>query len=86
MSERPAGSPEARRFDPPVRATRWIAPARVRWDAFVSELGERAQLDDAGLARLLHHGGIWLDAHPIVPAAPPREVGAGVHVAVYALA
>ena len=85
MSQRPPGSPDARRFDPPVRATRWLAPARVKWDAFVAEVGERARLDAAGLARLLHHGGIWLDARPVDPDAPPREVEEGRHVAVYAL-
>ncbi|MFI5317814.1 MAG: RluA family pseudouridine synthase [Myxococcota bacterium] len=83
---RPAGSPAARRFDPPVRATRWLAPHSVGWDAFVVEIRERAGLDPAGLARVLHHGGIWLDTHPIDRAAPPREVRADVHVAVYALA
>jgi RluA family pseudouridine synthase len=83
---RPAGSPAARRFDPPVRATRWLAPHSVDWEAFVAEVGERAQLDPTGLARVLHHGGIWLDAHPVDPERPPREVREGVHVAVYALA
>src|SRR5262245_49894749 len=87
MSDRrPPGSPEAQRFDPPVRAVRWIAPADVAWDAFVREVGARAQLDDAGLARVLHHGGIWLEAKPVPLEAPPRTVAAGVHVAVYALA
>ncbi|HXX49422.1 MAG TPA: RluA family pseudouridine synthase [Myxococcota bacterium] len=86
MSERPAGSPESERFDPPVRATRWIAPARVRWDDFVRELGERARLDAEALARVLHHGGIWLDAHPVEPDAPPAAVEEGSRVAVYALA
>jgi len=83
---RPAGSPAARRFDPPVRATRWLAPRTVAWDAFVVEVGERARLDAAGLARVLDHGGIWLDARPIDLERPPREVRADVHVAVYALA
>jgi RluA family pseudouridine synthase len=83
---RPVGSPAARRFDPPVRSTRWLAPLRVGWDAFVSEVGERAGLDAAGLARVLHHGGIWLDARPVPLGHPPREVGEGTHVAVYALA
>jgi len=87
MSDRrPPGSPEAQRFDPPVRPVRWIAPADVAWDAFVREVGARAQLDDAGLARVLHHGGIWLDARPVPLDAPPAGVAAGVHVAVYALA
>ncbi|HTO09784.1 MAG TPA: RNA pseudouridine synthase [Myxococcota bacterium] len=83
---RPVGSPAARRFDPPVRSTRWLAPAPVAWDAFVREAGERAGLDAAGLARVLHHGGIWLDARPVPLDRPPREVGEGVHVALYALA
>ncbi|HTO55954.1 MAG TPA: RluA family pseudouridine synthase [Myxococcota bacterium] len=83
---RPVGSPAARRFDPPVRATRWLAPATTAWDAFVVEVGERAGLDAPGLARLLAHGGIWLDAHPVELAQPPGEVREGVHVAVYALA
>ena len=39
----------------------------------------------AGLARVVHHGGIWLDAHPVALDAPPATVRAGVHVAVYAL-
>ena len=83
---RPVGSPAARRFDPPVRSTRWLAPARIGWDAFVAEVAERAGLDPPGLARVLHHGGIWLDARPVPPERPPREVGEGVHVSVYALA
>jgi RluA family pseudouridine synthase len=83
---RPVGSPAARRFDPPVRATRWLAPARVAWDAFVVEVGERAGLDAAALARVVHHGGIWLDARPVAPDRPPHEVREGVHVSVYALA
>jgi RluA family pseudouridine synthase len=83
---RPRGSPEAQRFDPPVRATRWLAPADVAWDAFVREVGARAQLDAAGLARVVQHGGIWLDAQPVPIDAPPAGVSAGVHVAVYALA
>jgi RluA family pseudouridine synthase len=83
---RPAGSPAARRFDPPVRSTRWLALRTLAWDAFVAEAGERAQLDEAGIARVLHHGGIWLDARPLGAGHPPREVREGVHVAVYALA
>jgi RluA family pseudouridine synthase len=83
---RPAGSPAARRFDPPVRTTRWLAPRTLDWDAFVAEVSERAQLDAAGSARVLHHGGIWLDAHPMGLERAPREVREGVHVAVYALA
>jgi hypothetical protein len=72
-SGRPRGSPEAERFDPPVRATRWLAPADVAWEAFVREVGARAQLDAAGLARVVQHGGIWLDAHPV----PRRAAGNG---------
>jgi tRNA pseudouridine32 synthase/23S rRNA pseudouridine746 synthase len=83
---RPVGSPAARRFDPPVRATRWLELRTLGWDAFVAEAGERAGLDSIGLARVLHHGGIWLDARPLDLARPPREVREGVHVAVYALA
>lgn len=82
---RPVGSPEAQRFDPPVRATRWLAPHTLAWDAFVREAGERAGLDPAGLARVVHHGGIWLDARPASLERPPLEVREGVHVAVYAL-
>jgi hypothetical protein len=33
---RPAGSPAARRFDPPVRTTRWLALRTLAWDAFVA--------------------------------------------------
>lgn len=83
---RPAGSPSARRFDPPLRATRWQALCTLGWDAFVTEAGERAGLDATGLARVLDHGGIWLDARPLDLERPPREVREGVHVAVYALA
>ena len=84
MSERPPGSESARRFDPPVRATRWITLATHTWREFVTELQARAQLDDAALARVLRHGGIWLDRHPVAPARPPREVRDGAHAAVYA--
>jgi RluA family pseudouridine synthase len=83
---RPAGSPAARRFDPPVRATRWVAQRALRWDEFVRDAGARAGLDDAGLARVVHHGGFWLDTKPAGLESPPREVREGVHVAVYAMA
>jgi RluA family pseudouridine synthase len=76
----------AERFDPPVRATRWLAPKTLSWHEFLDDTARRAGLDDAGRARLLAHGGLWLDAHPAPLDAPPREVSAGVHVAVYALA
>jgi len=83
---RPAGSPAARRFDPRVRATRWLAPRALGWDDFARDAGERAGLADSALARVLHHGGIWLDGKPAGLERPPREVREGVHVAVYAMA
>ncbi len=86
MSERPPGSESARRFDPPVRATRWLTLAKQGWRDFVADVQARARLDDAGLERLLRHGGIWLDRHPVAPERPPREVRDGAHVAVYAFA
>src|SRR5262245_10010220 len=87
MSDRrPPGSREAQRFDPPVRATRWIAPGDAPWDAFVREVGARAQLGPDELARVLHHGGIWLETRPVPVDAPPALVSAGLHVAVYTLA
>jgi RluA family pseudouridine synthase len=86
VSARPPGSPSARRFDPPVRATRFVVLGRRAWPALLDELAARAQLDADGLARVLRHGGIWLDQKPIDPAAPPREVRDGAHVAVYAFA
>lgn len=84
MSARADGSASARRFDPPVHATRWVTLSKQPWDAFVRELQSRARLDDDGLARLLHHGGIWLDRHPVALGAPPAEVRDGAFVAVYA--
>ncbi len=74
----------ARRFDPPVRATRWVVLERSPWSEFMKELAERARLDAESLARVLRHGGIWLDRRPVDPNAAPREVGAGAHAAVYA--
>lgn len=84
MSARPPGSESARRFDPPVRATRWVLLEPSPWGVFVKELAERARLDAESLARVLLHGGIWLDRRPVDPKAPPREVRAGAHAAVYA--
>lgn len=84
MSVRPPGSESARRFDPPVRATRWVVLARSSWPEFVNDLVLRARLDAGSLARVLRHGGVWLDRHPIAPDAPPREVREGAHAAVYA--
>lgn len=84
MSLRPRGSPTAQRFDPPVRATRWVVLGKRAWSDFVAELAGRARLDEEGLARLLRHGGIWLDRHPVPPGAPPHEVRDGAHAAVYA--
>lgn len=83
---RPPGSPAARRFDPPVRATRWVAVETLPWDGFVRDAAERAKLDEAALARVLRHGGIWLDQRPAGLESPPREVREGVHIAVYAMA
>jgi len=84
MSVRPRGSPTSQRFDPPVRATRWVVLGKRTWPEFITELTGRTRLDDEGLARLLRHGGIWLDRHPVLPGAPPREVRDGAHAAVYA--
>ena len=84
MSARPPGSERARRFDPRVRATRWVTLAKRTWQEFVTELQARAQLDDTELARVLRHGGIWLDRQPVAPEAPPGEVREGAHAAVYA--
>ena len=84
MSARPPSSESARRFDPPVRATRWVALAKRSWPEFVVELRARAQLDDEALARVLRHGGIWLDRHPVSSDRPPGEVRDGAHAAVYA--
>jgi len=88
--ERFSGSASAQRFDPRVRATRWVMLARRSWPEFLSELQARARLDDASLERVLRHGGIWLDTHPVLLGArtrevgEPREVREGAHVAVYA--
>lgn len=82
--ERSSGSASAQRFDPRVRATRWVMLARRSWPEFLSELQARARLDDASLERVLRHGGIWLDTHPVPLGAEPREVRDGAHVAVYA--
>jgi RluA family pseudouridine synthase len=84
VSARAAGSASARRFDPPVRATRWVTLAAHPWSDFLRELQSRARLDDQALARLLRHGGIWLDRHPVAPGAAPASVRDGAHVAVYA--
>jgi RluA family pseudouridine synthase len=84
VSERLPGSEAARRFDPPVRATRWVTLAKRPWPDFVAELQVRAQLEEASLERVLRHGGIWLDRHPVAPDAPPRDVRESAHAAVYA--
>ena len=84
VSARPPGSTSANRFDPPVRATRWVVLARVSWSEFVRELAARAELEPESLARVLRHGGIWIDRHPVDPKSPPREVRAGANAAVYA--
>jgi RluA family pseudouridine synthase len=81
---REGGSASARRFDPRVRATRWVTLAARPWPEFVKELQARARLDDAALERVLRHGGIWLDKHPVPLRARTREVRDGAHVAVYA--
>ena len=67
-----------------MRATRWVLLASRGWPEFLTELRTRARLDDAALERVLRHGGIWLDRHPVAPGAEPREVREGAHVAVYA--
>ncbi len=83
---RPVGSRSSQRFDPPVRATRWVVLARRSWPEFVRELASRTELDTASLERVFRHGGIWLDRHPVAPGAPPHEVREGAHAAVYAFA
>jgi RluA family pseudouridine synthase len=82
---RPPGSPAAQRFDPPVRASRWLAPQKLAWDEVVEDVFRAAELDHVATARLLAHGGLWLDQKPAPLEAPPSQVAAGVHVAVYAL-
>ena len=84
MSAGGGGSPSAKRFDPRVRATRWVMLAPRSWPEFVSELQARARLDDESLERVLRHGGIWLDKRPVKLGAKPREIRDGAHVAVYA--
>ncbi len=84
MIERSGGSPSAKRFDPRVRATRWVMLARRTWPEFLTELQARARLDDAALERVLRHGGIWLDKHHVKLRAKTRDVEEGAHVAVYA--
>jgi len=81
---RGGGSASAQRFDPPVRATRWVVLAHRSWGEFLTELQARARLDDAALERVLRHGGIWLDRHPVALGEMDREVRAGAHAAVYA--
>jgi len=84
MSARDGGSPSARRFDPRVRATRFVLLGQRGWADFLAELRQRARLDDAGLERVLRHGGIWLDKRPVAPETAPASVREGAHVAVYA--
>jgi len=86
VSGRPPGSPSARRFDPPVRATRFVVLGERAWPAFLDEVAVRARLDAEALARVVRHGGLWLDQRPVDTAAPPRAVRDGAHVAVYAFA
>jgi 23S rRNA pseudouridine1911/1915/1917 synthase len=83
---RPAPSPAGARFDPPVRAIHFRVESRCSGGDVTRELAARAELDDAALARVVRHGGIWLDARPLPIGALPASLEVGQHVAVYGFA
>ena len=78
----PRRSPDAERYDPPVRRLRWVLARALPLAAFLDD-ARRRWGDDAGFARLLAHGGLCVSGHPLLPEQPPAAVAAGAWVTAY---
>jgi 23S rRNA pseudouridine955/2504/2580 synthase len=78
----PRRSPDAERYDPPVRSLRWVVERALPLDAFLDDARGRWG-DDAGFARLLAHGGLCVSGHPLLPEEAPPAIPAGAWIAAY---
>jgi RluA family pseudouridine synthase len=73
----------AERFDPPLRRLDWRTERRLGFAEFLVDA--RARLaDDARLASALHHGGIHVNGHPLLPERAPAELPAGSWIRLHA--
>lgn len=79
----PARSPEAERFDPPLRTLRWRVERSVPFGAFLADARARVA-DDPRFESALRHGGILLDRRPLLAEGAPAGVSAGAGVVLYA--
>jgi len=82
--EREGRSPAGERFDPPVSAIRFDVAGPLSGAEVAREIAERSGLDDVSLARVIRHGGIWIDKHPAPPGGLPASLAEGQSVAIYA--
>jgi RluA family pseudouridine synthase len=80
--ESPRRSPDAERFDPPVRRVHWVVERAQDLDAFLAD-ARRRWGDEAGFERLWLHAGLCVNGHPLHPEQPPPGVPAGAWVAAY---
>jgi len=79
----PVRSPEAERFDPPLRTLRWRVERAAPLAGFLADARARVA-DDARFESALRHGGIQLDRHPLLAERAPAQVPAGTRVVLYA--
>ena len=80
--ESPRRSPDAERYDPPVRRLGWVLERALPLGAFLDD-ARRRWGDDAGFERLLGHGGLCVSGHPLLPEQPPPAVPAGAWIEAY---
>ncbi len=78
----PRRSPDAERFDPPVRRLRWVLERGLPLDGLLAD-ARRRWGDDPSFERLLWHGGLCVNGHPLVPEQATAEVPAKAWVAAY---
>jgi len=75
---------EAERYDPPLAVRRFVVEREVTLAELVEEAATRLAGTEASAERALWHGGLHVNGHPLDAENPPRSVGAGSWVALYA--
>jgi 23S rRNA-/tRNA-specific pseudouridylate synthase len=74
------------RFDPPVLRCRFTAPVDLSGAALLEMLGEHDGWDAARVARMLHHGGLFLDGRPYAADDLPERIAERTRVDAHAFA